>query len=68
MEVEAFPKCGEVDLDALCNPLDVDFYTDSWMRDIIISKTWNKLLNVRSVANVDVHNNDSVDSTIRPTK
>jgi len=58
MEVEAFPKCGEENLEALCNPLDVDFYTDAWLRDIILNKTWQKLLPIRTAAGFDGLNDD----------
>lgn len=59
MDVEAFPKCGKRNMDAYCNPLDVDFYTDSWLRDIIISKTWQKLLPIRAAAGFDGQNDDT---------
>jgi len=68
MCVEAFPKCDEVDPKALCNPLDVDFYTDAWMRDIIISKTWQKLLPVRAVAKFDLINDDTSSNNPLQTK
>jgi hypothetical protein len=59
MSVEAFPKCDNVNMEALCNPLDVDFYTDAWLRDIIISKTWQKLIPVRQAASFDGQNDDT---------
>lgn len=60
MAVEAYKGCESEDLEAKCNPLDVSFYTDSWMRDVIISKTWQKLLPVRSAASGDMLNDDNV--------
>lgn len=59
MWVEAFPDCGERNMDAFCNPLDVDFHTDAWLRDIIIPKTWQKLLPVRASAGLDLQNEDT---------
>lgn len=59
MWVEAFPDCGERNMDAYCNPLDVDFHTDAWLRDIIISRTWEKLLPVRANAGLDLQNEDT---------
>lgn len=59
MCAEAYPKCGTVDLEAKCNPLDIDFYTDAWLRDIIISRTWQKLLPVRQTAPFDGQNDDT---------
>lgn len=59
MEVEAFPSCGEVDLQSKCNPLDVDFYTDAAMRDRIIDLTVQKLIPVRQAAMADLKNDDT---------
>jgi hypothetical protein len=59
MTVEAYPKCGETDIEAMCNPLDIDFYTDAWMRDTIISRAWQKLLPVRQLAGLDMQNDDT---------
>lgn len=58
MHAEAFASCGEVDLGAKCNPLDVDFYTDASMRDRIVDITWQKLLPVRAAAGEDMKNDD----------
>lgn len=59
MGVEAFPKCGTEDINAKCNPLDVDFHTDAWLRDIVISKAWQKLLPVRAGSQLDTLNDDN---------
>jgi hypothetical protein len=59
MCVEAFPKCGETDVKALCNPLDVDFYTDAWLRDVIISRAWQKLIPIRGQAGADMLEDDN---------
>jgi hypothetical protein len=59
MCVEALPKCGkEKRLEPLCNPFDVDFYTDAWLRDRILDIVWQKLIPVRSAATQDVQNDD----------
>lgn len=68
MEVAAFPSCGEVNMEAYCNPLDVNFHTDAWLRDIIISKAWQKLLSVRQAAILDAQNDDMPGNTGRRTK
>lgn len=54
----AFPKCGEVNLEALCNPLDVDFYTDSYLRDVIFKDAWQTISQVRQAAGLDLFNDD----------
>lgn len=54
-----YPSCGTIDENALCNPLDVGFYTDSWMREQILSAAWQKLIPVRQAAGADVINNDT---------
>lgn len=68
MCAESFPKCGEENIEALCNPLDVDFYTDAWMRDMVISKSWQKLLTVRSAATQDLLNDDNYGNNPLNTK
>lgn len=59
MWVDSFPKCGTEDLESKCNPLDVDFHTDAWMRDTIISKSWQKLLAARQASRIDALNDDN---------
>jgi hypothetical protein len=63
MLTAAFPRCGVVDLDALCNPLDVDFYTDAHTRDIVLDMAWQKLLPIRSAAGADIQNDDMPGNT-----
>lgn len=58
IEVETFPKCGKVDEEALCNPFDVDFFTDAWLRKYIIAKSWQSVLPVKQVAERDSSNDD----------
>lgn len=53
-----YPNCGKVDTQALCNPLDVDFYTDAWMRESVINVTIQKMLSTRAAASADILNND----------
>lgn len=60
MCVAAFPKCGEVNVQAKCFPLDVDFYTDSWLRESIMRHAWQKLVPVRQTAPLDAMNDDIV--------
>lgn len=60
MEAAAYPHCGEVNLEAFCNPLDVNFHTDAWMRDPIMQLTWQKLLPIRRSAQIDALNDDIV--------
>lgn len=59
MCVEAYPRCDEVNMNAFCDPLDVDLYTDSWLRDVIITKSWQKLLTARSSAGADILQDDN---------
>lgn len=59
MEAAAFPTCGVVDKDALCNPLDVRIYTDQKLLDDIVKLTWAKLLPVKQSAPEDRKNNDN---------
>lgn len=54
----SFSSCGEPNLEAFCNPLDVDMYTDPWVRDIILPSMWQQLLPVRAGAGRDVINDD----------
>lgn len=59
MEAAAFPSCGKENIDAKCNPLDVDFHTDAWMRDSLFTLTWQRLLPVRQSAPHDRVNDDT---------
>lgn len=59
MEAAAFPNCGIVDKEALCNPLDVEVFTDIKLLDRIMQTAWSKLLPVRQTAPVDIKNNDN---------
>lgn len=54
----AFPKCGEVNLDALCNPLDVDFYTDRDLIDMILKDAAPTAAQLRGIAPRDVVEDD----------
>lgn len=56
-----FPSCGQENTTAKCNPFDVDFYTDSWMRDQINTLAWQKLIPIRQAAETDIINNDRKD-------
>lgn len=58
IEAVAFPCCGEIDKEAFCNPLDVNFYTDSTLRDAIFKLAWQTLPVVRQTALTDSQNDD----------
>lgn len=58
IEAAAFPSCGKENIEAICNPLDVPFYTDLVMVDTIVPKAWQKLLPVKASAGVDAMNDD----------
>lgn len=55
-----FESCGVVDIEAKCNPMDVGYYTDAWIRDIVMRTAWQKLLPVRQAAPADQLNNDNI--------
>lgn len=56
----AYPSCGEVNINAKCNPLDVNFHTDRWMLDLVISDSWQKIISKRQSARTDLINDDKV--------
>lgn len=58
MNAAAYPVCGKIQTEAFCNPLDVNFYTDTHLRNTIISEAWQKLLAARGLAQIDVLNDD----------
>jgi hypothetical protein len=58
----SFPKCGEQNIEALCNPWNVDIKTDRSIFEAIIRKAWQILLSIRSAAGSDTYN-DSQDNT-----
>jgi len=35
MDAAAYPKCGKRDIEAVCNPMDVDLYLDGKSRDTV---------------------------------
>lgn len=55
---EAYPKCGKVDYEIACNPLDVDFRTDKNLMTQIFQIAWGTRLQVRAGAGRDVLNDD----------
>lgn len=55
--IEASQFCGNKE--ALCNPMDTDFHTDSRLEDAVLKLTIQMLLQTRSGARPDVVNNDS---------
>lgn len=58
MEAAAFPRCGKVDKQLLCNPMDTEVYTDSELINVILMQAWAKLLPTRQRAPADKKNND----------
>lgn len=58
ISVDQFPRCGVVNEEAICNPLDVNFYTDAWLRKLIIARSWETLLAARNSSQVDIINDD----------
>lgn len=55
--IEASQFCGNKE--ALCNPMDTDFHTDSRLEDAVMKLTIQMLLQTRSGARPDVVNNDT---------
>lgn len=58
MATAAFPKCGEKDIKAFCNPMDVNFYTDINLIERVIQLTIQKILPPRSTTQTDPRNDD----------
>lgn len=59
MEAAAFPVCGVQNKEALCNPLDVNIFTDGDLKTNILKLAWQELLPVRQIAQEDRKNNDN---------
>ena len=55
--IEATQFCGNKE--ALCNPMDTDFHTDSRLEDAIVKLTIALLAQSRAAARPDIINNDS---------
>lgn len=66
--VEAFSNCDEVNINAICNPLDVDFYTDAWLRKLIIAKSWQSLLAAKSAVVPDKPHDDKFGGISTPSR
>ena len=60
MEAAAYPSCGKVNENKLCNPLDTDIYTDENLVKIILEQMHNRLIPVKQTAPTDQGNNDNV--------
>lgn len=61
IEVAQLPNCKGEQSDAVCNPLDVPFFTDRGLRPIIFASTWAMLIRSKQQAFVDNINNDYAD-------
>lgn len=61
-EACAFPVCGEVDLEAYCNPFDQIFALPLEYHDEVCMLTFNKVATLRQRATVDLLNNDRKDA------
>jgi hypothetical protein len=61
--VAQYPDCRGNQSAAVCNPLDVPFFTDRGLRPIIFASTWNMLIRAKQSAPVDNVNNDVSDKT-----
>lgn len=58
IEVKAYPTNGIPNKDAICNPLEVDCYTDAWLRKLIIARSWQTILAAKATAPRDLLNDD----------
>lgn len=59
MLAAAFPKCGEKQIEAYCNPFDVGFYTDLNLIDTINQMAVQKLVPPRSTTRTDPRNDET---------
>lgn len=57
----SFPKCGKVDIEALCNPLDQEFAFPSDLDEELFLFTMQEIYRMRAVAKRDLKNNDLAD-------
>ena len=68
IEAAQFPICGEQQFQALCFPLDVDFYADGNYRNQIINLTWQEILPLRGIAITDTRSDDHAMQPITTTQ
>jgi hypothetical protein len=61
IEVASYPHCDGKQADAVCNPLEVPFFTDRSLRPKIFANTWAILLNLKAKSMEDNVNNDVPD-------
>lgn len=61
LEVVVYPSCGEVDYKKMCNPLDVNTYTDENLTDYVLERIFEKIIRNKQVAPSDNLNNDHLD-------
>ena len=55
-EAVSYAKCGELNVNAICNPWMTDIKTDRDIFDSIVKASWQTLLQVRNNADADIHN------------
>lgn len=62
IEAAAFEECGSPNIDAICSPMEVGFYTNEELRDVINKQLILTLPQFRSLAPKDDLNNDKNDT------
>lgn len=51
-----YPNCGRTNLDAVCNPMDVPFFTNEEIRDTVFKRAWSFLPQLKLSAMYDILN------------
>lgn len=58
MEAAAYPRCGVIDENRICNPLDTDLYTDENLVELVLQQMTSRLVPAKQAAPTDQVNND----------
>lgn len=61
IDVASYPSCNDEQSPAICNPLNVPFYTDRTLRTRIFSNMSAEIIASKQQAPVDTLNNDTID-------
>jgi hypothetical protein len=61
IKAAAFASCGEINLTAICNPMDIGFYTNEELRDVVNKQLILTLPQFRNLAPSDQLNNDRLE-------
>jgi hypothetical protein len=64
IEAEKVPRCGKQSKLPFCNPMDIPFFVEEELQEIIFNRTWATLIQLRNSAPMDNLNNDGRDRAI----